>query len=79
MTETPRTQVDATGLLCPLPLMHLKKAVANCVPGDWVVITVTDVHAELDFETWCERFGHELQRGQDRGEVMEFMIRVGAP
>ena len=79
MTNHPHIHIDATGLLCPLPLMHLKKAVTECVAGQCVVITVTDEHAELDFETWCERFGHQLKRGQDRGEVMEFMIRVGKP
>jgi tRNA 2-thiouridine synthesizing protein A len=72
-------QIDATGMLCPLPLMHLKKAVSGCAPGEEVVITVTDEHAELDFATWCERFGHGLQRGQVRGEVMAFTIRVGSP
>ncbi len=59
-TKHTTTHVDATGLNCPMPLMILKKAVDQVSVGDMVEITVTDIHAELDFEIWCEKFGHEL-------------------
>lgn len=66
--------IDATGLLCPKPLMLLKQAISKIEPRDFVEIRVTDVHAELDFEIWCERFGHQLSHLSTNNQVMLFKI-----
>ncbi len=60
--ETPAPKaIDARGLSCPQPLLHLKKALDGLHPGAVVEIAVTDPHAELDFTVWCDRFGHRLE------------------
>ncbi len=59
-----------------MPLLRLKQAVAGAKPGDVISITVTDEHAELDFATWCERFGHALTKTEDDGAVMVFCVTV---
>ena len=71
------TYVDATGLNCPMPLMLLKKAVDQQSVGGVIEITVTDIHAELDFEIWCEKFGHELNKGQESAAVIVFTVVKG--
>ena len=69
--------IDATGLICPEPLMLLKQAIQKLTEGDIVLILVTDVHAELDFEIWCERFGHLLElKSQNKGS-WEFEVTKG--
>ena len=68
------THVDATGFNCPMPLMLLKQAIDGLSAGDDVEISVTDQHAELDFEIWCERFGHSLEKIQEKGDVILFSI-----
>jgi TusA-related sulfurtransferase len=73
-TKQPITHIDATGLSCPVPLMLLKKAIDELPAGDRVQIEVTDVHAELDFEIWCERFGHQLEKTQESKGVMGFSV-----
>ncbi len=68
------THVDATGLICPVPLMLLKQAIDKLLAGDCVQIEVTDVHAELDFEIWCERFGHGLEKVHNHEGVIRFSV-----
>lgn len=53
-------QLDTRGLNCPMPLMLLKKTISDLPVGTVVEVVVTDPHAELDFEIWCERFGHQM-------------------
>ncbi|MGJ8662418.1 MAG: sulfurtransferase TusA family protein [Marinicella sp.] len=69
--------IDATGLTCPMPLMLLKQAMADLPGGAVVSIVVTDVHAELDFEIWCERFGHLLEKTISQDKVQTFMVSKG--
>lgn len=66
--------IDATGLLCPQPLALLKKAIDSLQSGEKVTISVTDPHAELDFEIWCERFNHRLISLDDDGKVLRFLV-----
>jgi len=72
------THIDATGLNCPMPLVLLKKAMQDLPTGALVTIEVTDVHAELDFEIWCERFGHDLARNKDQDVVLSFTVTKGS-
>ncbi|MCF6301383.1 MAG: sulfurtransferase TusA family protein [Proteobacteria bacterium] len=66
--------IDATGLLCPKPLMLLKQGISEIEPGDSVEIRVSDVHAELDFEIWCEHFGHQLSYISTTNQTMLFKV-----
>ena len=73
-TKQTITHVDATGLNCPVPLMLLKQAIDQLSIGDGVKVEVTDVHAELDFEIWCERFGHVLKKLDETEAVIQFLV-----
>ena len=77
MNNKPFQHIDATGLLCPMPLMLLKKAMAEIKVGEQITIAVTDEHAELDFQTWCERFGHGLERSEDQSDELWFLVVKG--
>lgn len=74
MKNTRINHIDASGLLCPLPLMLLKKAMAEINVGEQITIAVTDEHAELDFQTWCERFGHDLEKQGESGGLVNFIV-----
>ncbi len=74
MNNENATYIDATGLTCPMPLMLLKQAMQNLPGGSLVHIDVTDVHAELDFEIWCERGGHTLEKPQNSDTPMRFVV-----
>jgi tRNA 2-thiouridine synthesizing protein A len=74
MTPSDSTYIDAKGLNCPMPLMLLKKAMQDIPAGESVIIDVTDEHAELDFEIWCERFGHALEKIREQQSVATFAV-----
>ena len=53
-------EVDASGLLCPLPLLRLKKALTGMSCGDVVKIIATDPAAHLDFGVYANQSGHQI-------------------
>ncbi len=74
MNDKTHQHIDAKGLNCPIPLMMLKKAIEALPSGAVVSIDVTDEHAELDFVTWCERFGHQLKRQDLAAGLWRFKV-----
>ena len=53
-------EVDASGLLCPLPLLRLKKTLMGMASGDVVKIIATDPAAHLDFGVYANQSGHHI-------------------
>jgi tRNA 2-thiouridine synthesizing protein A len=53
-------EVDASGLLCPLPLLRLKKAITGMDSGDVVKVIATDPAAHLDFGVYANQSGHQI-------------------
>tara|TARA_Y100000588_G_C13915147_1_gene778942 strand:+ start:197 stop:472 length:276 start_codon:yes stop_codon:yes gene_type:complete len=52
--------LDATGLLCPLPVLKARKALKPIASGGRLVILATDPGAVADFQSFCEAQGHNL-------------------
>jgi tRNA 2-thiouridine synthesizing protein A len=53
-------EVDASGLLCPLPLLRLKKALMALTSGEVVKVIATDPAAHLDFGVFANQSGHQI-------------------
>lgn len=53
-------EIDAAGLMCPLPLLRLKKALTTLESGHVVKITATDPAAHLDFGVFANQSGHQI-------------------
>ena len=53
-------EIDAAGLMCPLPLLRLKKALMTLESGAVVKIIATDPAAHLDFGVFVNQSGHQL-------------------
>jgi tRNA 2-thiouridine synthesizing protein A len=67
--------LDARGLLCPLPILKAKKAIA-ALPKDGVLeVLATDPGASADFEAFCRTTGHTLIETSADGGVFRFLIR----
>ena len=47
------TELDATGLRCPLPVLRAKKRLKDVAPGGTLRILATDPDAVADFEAFC--------------------------
>jgi tRNA 2-thiouridine synthesizing protein A len=53
-------EIDAAGLMCPLPLLRLKKALTSLESGHVVKIIATDPAAHLDFGVFANQSGHQI-------------------
>ncbi len=70
-------EVDARGLMCPLPLLRLKKALQALEHGKVVRVLATDPAAVLDFGVYSEQGGHGLLHRSEEEGVLCFFIRKG--
>jgi tRNA 2-thiouridine synthesizing protein A len=70
-------EVDACGLMCPLPLLRLKKALQSLEQGKVVRVLATDPASVLDFGVFVEQAGHALLHRSEESGVLCFLIRKG--
>ena len=54
------TELDARGLICPLPVLKARKALKTIADGDVLAVLATDPGAPKDFEHFCATTGSEL-------------------
>lgn len=73
MTDT--LEYDATGLLCPLPVLRANRKLRELAPGGVLTVRATDPAAEQDFPAFCRQTGHELLSSRRDGDVLIFVIR----
>lgn len=57
-----KTHLDATGLLCPLPVLKARKAMKRVKSGDILVVTTTDLAAATAFPISATRPGTSSSR-----------------
>ena len=54
------SEIDATGLTCPLPVLRLQKALRDMAAGARVSLKATDPMAAVDVPHFCQEQGHAL-------------------
>ncbi|MCV6613677.1 MAG: sulfurtransferase TusA [Cellvibrionaceae bacterium] len=52
--------LDATGLLCPEPVMMLHKTVRETQVGQVILVIATDPSTTRDIPKFCNFLGHQL-------------------
>lgn len=67
--------LDALGLLCPLPVLKARKRLMALQPGDTLVVQTDDPAAVIDMPHFCNESGHELIDSQQSGDTMIWTIR----
>lgn len=68
-------ELDATGLLCPEPLMLLRNKVRGLPKGAVLHVIASDPTTDRDFSNYCHFVGHELLRTDANEGVFEYWIR----
>ena len=53
-------ELDARGLLCPLPVLKARKRLGALPPGALLRVLADDPAALIDFPHFCAEQGHEL-------------------
>ena len=72
------SELDASGLNCPLPILRAKKAIAALDAGQTLRIIATDPGSVKDFEAFCKQTGNELKSSGEEDGKFVFMIQKGA-
>jgi len=68
--------LDATGLLCPLPVLKARRTLKPLAPGAVLEVLATDPGATQDFQHFCQTTGCELLEASERPDgVLRFVMR----
>jgi tRNA 2-thiouridine synthesizing protein A len=68
-------EVDTSGLMCPLPLLRLKKALQTMEAGQVVRVLATDPASVIDFGVFLEQAGHQMLEHKEETGVFFYLIR----
>lgn len=72
------TLVDARGLLCPLPVLRLRKALADLPQGAQLRLIASDSMAAFDVPHFCAEAGHVMVEMRDSADgLLEFTVERG--
>ncbi|CAB5238995.1 unannotated protein [freshwater metagenome] len=53
-------EIDARGLLCPLPIINLGKAMSQCESGDELLLHSDDPATQSDLNAWSRMTGNTV-------------------
>ena len=71
-------RVDARGLLCPLPVLRLRKALERLAPGERLALLTSDPMAVVDVPHFCGQAGHVMVQSRPIGDgAHEFIVAKG--
>jgi tRNA 2-thiouridine synthesizing protein A len=71
-------EVDARGLLCPLPVLRARRRLAAMAPGAVLRLLTDDPAALVDVPHFCAEAGHALLARDDLGHPAHaWLIRRG--
>ena len=69
--------VDATRLLCPLPVIRTQNKAEELVKGDVIRVICTDPGATNDIPAWCRINGHKVLDIHTEDNEITITIEVG--
>lgn len=67
--------IDASGLLCPEPLMVVRNHIRDMKAGEILLVKATDPTTQRDFTHFCHFLGHELLAMQQQADCYLYWIR----
>ncbi len=68
------TDLDTTGLKCPLPVLKAKKALKGMAGGATLKVLATDPDSVKDFHNFCETTGDTLVEWSEAAGTFTFLI-----
>lgn len=68
-------RLDATGLMCPEPVMMLHGKVRQMQSGETLAVIATDPSTKRDVPKFCHFLGHDLVASEEVDGVFNYIIR----
>lgn len=69
--------LDVQGASCPIPVLKLRKAIADVPAGGTLAVLATDPGSVADFEAFCGATGHTVVSHSETNGVYHFLIKRG--
>jgi len=67
--------LDCYGLLCPVPIINMKKELDKLKVGQVLEVVATDPGIEPDAQSWCKMTGNEYLGIEKNGEELKVFVR----
>jgi tRNA 2-thiouridine synthesizing protein A len=68
-------ELDCIGMICPLPVLRTKKALADMLTGQVLKISANDRGAEQDIAMFAKQTGNELMASEQNADVFVFYLK----
>ena len=72
---TPDLTLDLKGLLCPMPVVKLAKAIKDVEVGGLIEATATDPGVMADIPAWAKSTGNEIVKMDRDGKLITFWVK----
>jgi tRNA 2-thiouridine synthesizing protein A len=73
--QAPDLVLDLKGLLCPMPVVKLAKAIKDVQIGAVIEAYATDPGVMADIPAWCRTTGNELVTIEKLEKQFHFVVR----
>lgn len=68
-------ELDARGLLCPLPVLKTRKRMQQLPAGACLTVLTDDPAAAIDMPHFCHEAGHVIVDSREVGPELHYTIR----
>jgi len=75
MTDDVPLELDARGLVCPMPLLKAKRAINAMTAGQQLQVLSTDQGSVRDFKVFAEQSGHILLASDETDGVYRHLLQ----
>lgn len=75
MTESANMMLNLKGLLCPMPIVKIAKAIKEIEIGQVIEAEASDPGVLADIPAWCKSTGHELVKIERVEKVIKFWVK----
>lgn len=69
-------QLDARGLLCPMPVIRTQERVKQLQSGEQLIVMCSDPGTQQDIPSWCRVHQHTLEEAWEEQDIYYFRITV---
>ena len=76
-TTDPLEELDARGLLCPLPVLKARKRLQGMAEGAVLRMLADDPAARVDVPHFCAEQGHAVLSEEEADGAIVFVLRKG--
>jgi len=70
--------LDATGLLCPMPILRTRRILDDMSAGELLLVKASDPASVQDMPAFCRMSGHKLQMADIKDNIYLFEIKKGS-